>query len=113
MGTNGSANASVVLAQTGGGHDTMAVVDTVDCSGGIKIFNGASLDLGTAGYVLGPGNGTASFSYGPCTVADQCTNVTLNSADTVLTITFGGNETGSGTTGTPSRQPRCHVGDAR
>ena len=105
LGTNGSANASVVLAQTGGGHDTMAVIDSADCSGGIKIFNGASLDLGTAGYVLGGGAGTATFAYGPCTLANQCTNVTLDSTHTILTITFGGHETGTGTTGTPIANP--------
>jgi len=105
LGTNGSANAAVVLAQTGGGHDTLAVVDTVDCAGGIKIFSGGSMDLGTGGYVLGSGSGTASFASGPCTVGDKCTNVTLNSSDTVLTITFGGNETGTGTNTSATANP--------
>jgi len=97
LGTNGSSSATVTLAQTAGGHDTMAVLDSVDCPGGIKIFAGGTLDLGTSGYVLGGGAGTASFASGPCTPAGECTNVTLDSTDTTLTITFGSTETGTGT----------------
>jgi type II secretory pathway component PulJ len=99
--TLNNANITVTLTKPGSGHNTMSVVDTTDCSSGLHIFSGGTLDLGTTGYVT-----TSTAVFGPnshCNGGHPCASVALNAADTTLTITLG--EQQSGTVGTVASNP--------
>lgn len=98
LGLHGNANVAVSLTKHATGDDTLAISDTADCPGGLNLFSNDSLDLGASGYVSGSAGSTAVFSVASsCNNASvhQCSNVSLDATDTVLTITLGQLNSGS------------------
>ena len=94
----------VTLTRNPAGHDTLSV-SSGTCV--FHIFSGGTLDLGQTGYVTTTGTPprTAIFGNPPknCSPPNDCSVVSIDATDTVLTIKLG--DLSVGTVGTVASNP--------